>query len=162
MSLASREYRTVTRIAGPLLFLRNIHQCAIGEMVVIRSGEAAPSRRGQVLEISEDHVVIQVLEETVGLDVKGTSVLFTGEGPALDLSPGLLGRVFNGLGRPIDGGTIVRSDTEVNVNGLPINPVSRKYPRDFIQTGISAIDGMNTLIRGQKLPIFSGNVLPHK
>ncbi len=160
MKLTSREYRTVTRIAGPLLYLRNVHHCTIGEMVIIRSRENDGRRRGQVLEISEDHVVVQVLEDTVGLDVKGTSVVFTDEGPAIDLSPDLLGRIFNGVGDPIDEAPPVVPVERRSIVGKPINPSSRAEPSDFIQTGISAIDGLNTLVRGQKLPIFSGAGLP--
>jgi V/A-type H+-transporting ATPase subunit B len=160
MSLLSREYSTAERISGPLLFLGNVHRCAIGEMVVIRSDGSPGERRGQVLEIAEDTVVIQVLEETAGLDIGRTRVLFAGEGPSLDLGPGLLGRTFNGMGDPIDGAPPIIPKERRPIAGAPINPAARQQPGDFIETGISAIDGLNTLVRGQKLPIFSGAGLP--
>lgn len=160
MSLLSREYSTAERISGPLLFLGNVHRCAIGEMVIIRSDGSPGERRGQVLEIAEDTVVIQVLEGTEGLDIGRTRVLFADEGPSLDLGRGLLGRIFNGMGDPIDGAPPIIPVERRPITGAPINPAARQQPGDFIQTGISAIDGLNTLVRGQKLPIFSGAGLP--
>jgi V/A-type H+-transporting ATPase subunit B len=160
MSLLGREYRTATKISGPLLFLDNVHRCTVGEMVAIRSGTSDDDRRGQVLEISGDCVVIQVLEETAGLDIDGTRVLFTGEGPTLDIGPGILGRSFNGIGEPIDGAPPIIPVERREIGCIPINPAARLQPSDFIQTGISAVDGLNTLVQGQKLPIFSGAGLP--
>ncbi len=158
--LSGREYIGVDKIDGPLVFVSRTHPVGYKELV-----ECVDSygnlRSGIVLESSTQAVVVQVFEGTTGLTLPGTRVRFIGEPLSLGVSREMLGRVFNGLGLPIDGGPVPRSAVELNVNGFPINPTSRQYPRDFIQTGISAIDGMNTLIRGQKLPIFSGNGLPH-
>ena len=158
--LSGREYRGVDRIDGPLIFVRKTHPIGYRELVecVDRNGR---TRLGMVLDTSEREVVVQVFEGTSGLTIPETRVRFQGEPLALRVTKGMLGRVFNGLGRPIDGGPEPIGADELDVNGQPINPTAREYPRDFIQTGISVIDGMNTLIRGQKLPIFSGNGLPH-
>ena len=158
--LSGREYRGVDRIDGPLIFVRKTHPIGYRELVecVDRNGR---TRLGMVLDTSEREVVVQVFEGTSGLTMPETRVRFQGEPLALRVTKGMLGRVFNGLGRPIDGGPEPIGADELDVNGQPINPTAREYPRDFIQTGISVIDGMNTLIRGQKLPIFSGNGLPH-
>ncbi len=118
-------------------------------------------KRGQVLEVNGDVAVIQVFEGTSDISTKGTRVRFTGRTLHLPVSQDMLGRVFNGMGEPIDEGPDIIPEKELDINGLPINPSARQYPRDFIQTGISAIDGMNTLVRGQKLPIFSGPGMPH-
>jgi len=154
------EYLTVGEISGPLLFIKNISDVAYGEIVKIRS-PTGEIRTGQVLEAGIDFAVVQVFEGTKGLDTKGTAVRFTGETMKFGLSPQILGRIFDGSGKPIDGGPDVIPEERRDINGSPINPSSREYPREFIQTGISAIDGMNTLVRGQKLPIFSGSGLPH-
>ncbi|MFW5826229.1 MAG: V-type ATP synthase subunit B [bacterium] len=156
---AGREYLGVDQIDGPLLFVRRTHPVGYRDLVecVDPSGHV---RLGMVLDTSDDAVVVQVFEGTSGLTMPGTRVRFTGEAITLAVSERMLGRVFSGLGAPRDGGPPAVGE-ERPVNGLPINPTSRRYPRDFIQTGLSAIDGMNTLIRGQKLPIFSGNGLPH-
>jgi len=158
--LAGREYIGVDKIDGPLIFTSNTHAVGYRELVecVDRQGHV---RLGIVLESSTNAVVVQVFEGTSGLTLPDTRVRFVGRPLSLGVSREMLGRVFNGLGQPIDGGPDPRSDIELDVNGLAINPTARQYPRDFIQTGISVIDGMNTLIRGQKLPIFSGNGLPH-
>lgn len=158
--LAGREYIGVDRIDGPLVFIRKTHPVGYRELVecVDRDGT---TRLGMVLDTSEDVVAAQVFEGTQGLDMPETRVRFRGGPLTLGVSEKMLGRVFDGLGRPIDGGPAPLAEAEVDVNGRPINPTSREYPKDFIQTGISVIDGMNTLIRGQKLPIFSGNGLPH-
>jgi len=158
--LSRREYISVDRIEGPLVFVRNTHPVGYKELIecVDRQGNV---RLGMVLETSVNSVVVQVFEGTSGLTLPHTRVRFSGEPLTIAVSKEMLGRVFNGLGQPIDGGPPQRSDIELDVNGMAINPTSRQYPRDFIQTGISVIDGMNTLIRGQKLPIFSGNGLPH-
>ncbi|TFG60049.1 MAG: V-type ATP synthase subunit B, partial [Spirochaetales bacterium] len=158
--MSGREYRGVDRIDGPLVFIRKTHPVGYQELVecVDSQGEI---RLGMVLDTSDTEVVIQVFEGTSGLNLPGTSVRFRGEPLTLSVSKKMLGRVFNGLGLPIDDGPPPPGDAELDVNGKPINPTAREYPRDFIQTGISVIDGMNTLIRGQKLPIFSGNGLPH-
>ena len=158
--LAGREYIGVDKIDGPLVYVKGTHPVGYRELIecVDAGGKV---RLGIVLESSTDVVVAQVFEGTAGLNMPQTRVRFFGEPLKMPVSRGMLGRIFNGLGRPIDGGPPPRGDAELNINGLPINPTAREYPRDFIQTGISVIDGMNTLIRGQKLPIFSGNGLPH-
>jgi V/A-type H+-transporting ATPase subunit B len=160
MSVTVREYYTVNKISGPLLFVQNVKGVGFGELVRIRtpSGE---ERRGQVLEARTDLAVVQIFEGTSGLDVSSTSVRFLGETVRLPVSSDLLGRILDGSGKPIDGGARIIPDDYLDVHGAPINPYARTYPREFIQTGISAIDGMNTLVRGQKLPIFSGAGLPH-
>lgn len=158
--LSGREYIGVDKIDGPLVFVGRTHPVGYRELIecVDRQGNV---RLGIVLESSTNVVVVQVFEGTGGLALPDTRVRFRGEPLTIPVSRGMLGRVFNGLGLPIDGGPPPRGDVELDVNGMPINPTARQYPMDFIQTGISAIDGMNTLIRGQKLPIFSGNGLPH-
>ena len=158
--LSRREYISVDKIDGPLIFVRNTHPVGYRELVECVDKQGAV-RLGMVLESSTDVVVVQIFEGTSGLTLPYTRVRFSGEPLTIAVSKEMLGRVFNGLGQPIDGGPPQRSDIELDVNGMAINPTSRQYPRDFIQTGISVIDGMNTLIRGQKLPIFSGNGLPH-
>ncbi|MDI9432918.1 MAG: V-type ATP synthase subunit B [Planctomycetota bacterium] len=158
--LSGREYIGVDKIDGPLIFVRKTHPVGYRELLecVDKNGHV---RLGIVLESSTTAVVAQVFEGTSGLTLPGTRVRFSGEPLTLPVSREMLGRVFDGLGRPIDGGPPQRGDVECDVNGMAINPTARLYPRDFVQTGISVIDGMNTLIRGQKLPIFSGNGLPH-
>ncbi len=158
--LQGREYIGVDKIDGPLVFISKTHPVGYRELIecVDIKGEV---RLGIVLETSTDMVVAQIFEGTSGLTLPGSRVRFRGEPLNLAVSREMLGRVFDGLGRPIDGGPPQRCDVELDVNGMAINPTARLYPKDFIQTGISTIDGMNTLIRGQKLPIFSGNGLPH-
>jgi len=160
MSLVLREYRTIARISGPLLFVEAVKGVGFGELVRIVAPDGS-ERRGQVLEVSDKMAVVQVFEGTSGLDVKGTAVRFAGETIKLAVSSDMLGRVFDGSGVPIDGGPNIIPEDYWDVHGAPINPYARTYPREFIQTGISAIDGMNTLVRGQKLPFFSGAGLPH-
>jgi V/A-type H+-transporting ATPase subunit B len=154
------EHRGLTRIEGPILVLDRRESVGFGEVVKVR-GTRGESLTGRVIDLSETAVAVQVFGPTQGLSPDATSVEFTGDTLKLRVGSGLLGRVFNGLGEPIDGSPALFSSRRLDVNGEPLNPWSRVYPRDFIQTGISAIDGMNTLIRGQKLPIFSGNGLPH-
>ncbi len=160
MALAGLEYATIREISGPLLFVESVRGVGYGELARIRtpSGE---ERRGQVLEIGGGVAVVQVFEGTTGLDVAKTRIRFTGETVKLPVSTDMLGRIFDGSGRPIDGGPRIIPDDYLDVNGNPINPFAREYPREFIQTGISTIDGMNTLVRGQKLPLFSASGLPH-
>ncbi len=160
MSTVAREYNTVSEISGPLLFVKAVRGVGYGEVARITTptGEV---RRGQVLEVGEEIAVVQVFEGTSGLDVPTTKVAFSGETIKLPASSDMLGRIFDGSGEPIDGGPRIIPEDYFDVHGAPINPYSREYPRDFIQTGISTIDGMNTLVRGQKLPIFSGSGLPH-
>ncbi len=158
--LAGREYIGVDKIDGPLIFIRKTHPVWYKELVECIDTKGQ-QRLGIVLESSTDVVVVQIFEGTSGLTLPGTRIRFSGKPLTIGVSREMLGRVFNGLGQPLDGGPLQRSDLELDVNGMAINPCARQYPRDFIQTGISVIDGMNTLIRGQKLPIFSGNGLPH-
>ncbi|MEQ8213454.1 MAG: V-type ATP synthase subunit B, partial [Smithellaceae bacterium] len=157
---AEIEYTNLSGISGPLIFVDGVRGVGYGDIVEIRDA-AGGMRIGQTLEVDEERAVVQVFEGTGGLSIRRTRVTFVGKALEIPVNRDMLGRVFDGLGRPIDGAPQVISDKMMNVNGLPINPWSREYPRDFIQTGISAIDGMNTLIRGQKLPIFSGSGMPH-
>jgi V/A-type H+-transporting ATPase subunit B len=158
--LSGREYRGVSRIDGPLVYMRNTHAVGFGELVEVLAPDGS-HRSGQVLDTSDDVVVVQVFEGTDGLTLPATGMRFMGEPLTLGVSEQMLGRVMNGLGRSRDGSGTVHALAERDVNGEPINPTAREYPRDFIQTGISVIDGMTTLIQGQKLPIFSGNGLDH-
>ncbi|PIS30894.1 V-type ATP synthase subunit B [Candidatus Saganbacteria bacterium CG08_land_8_20_14_0_20_45_16] len=155
-----KEYQTVTGIAGPLIIIEKIEGAKFDEVVEIElpSGEI---RTGQILEVENDKALIQVFEGTVGLEIKSTKVRLKGRGLELNASPDILGRVFSGLGKPIDNAPQVIPDKKLDINGKVLNPYARDYPNDFVQTGISAIDGLNTLTRGQKLPIFSGSGLPH-
>jgi len=157
---AEIEYTTLSGISGPLIFVEGVKGVGYGEIVEIRDN-STEIRIGQTLEVDEDRAVVQIFEGTSGLSVKGMRVTFVGKSLEIPVDRDMLGRVFDGLGRPIDNAPQVITQCMMNVNGEPINPWSRQYPRDFIQTGISAIDGMNTLIRGQKLPIFSGSGMPH-
>ncbi len=154
-----KEYKTITRIAGPLIFVKKTDPIGYADLVKITtpSGEV---KTGQVLDTSEDIVVVQVFEGTSGLDTE-TRVKFLGENIKLPVSEDLLGRILNGSGKPIDGGPEIIPEEKLDITGAAINPVARSSPEDFIQTGISTIDLMNTLVRGQKLPIFSGSGLPH-
>ena len=158
-SLATLEYRTVDYVSGPLIFVRAVKGVSYGEIarITLPGGE---ERTGQVLDISEDLAVVQVFEGTRGIDAMATRVRFTGEPPRIEVSRDMLGRTFTGVGKVRDGGPEIIPEESLDIGGLPINPHSRDRPRDFIQTGISAIDGLNTLVRGQKLPIFSGAGLP--
>ncbi len=161
MSLLTSEYRTVRSISGPLLFVEGVRRVSIGEMVSILLPQGG-ERRGQVIEISDRYTVIQVLEETTGISLKDTVLRFSESVARMALSPDILGRRFNGAGDPIDGLPAPLPEQWVGIIGSPINPVARDKPSHFIQTGISTIDGLNTLVRGQKLPIFSGAGLPAK
>jgi V/A-type H+-transporting ATPase subunit B len=154
------EYRGVQKISGPLIFVEGVTNVGYNELVEVR-GEEGGVRRGRVLEINRGIAVVEVFEGTTGLSTTGTSVKFYGKPLMMPLSTEMLGRVFNGLGEPADGGPTPFTEDYRDVNGLPINPYARDYPTQFIQTGISVIDGMDTLVRGQKLPIFSGSGLPH-
>lgn len=159
-NIKMREYRSVKKVAGPLIIVDGVEGVAFGEVVKIKTS-AGEERTGQVLEAHETVAVIQVFEGTRGLDTHDTSVRFVGETMQLAVSADMIGRFFDGLGRPLDGGPEIISDNRIDINGSPINPVARAYPNEFIQTGVSSIDGMNTLVRGQKLPIFSGAGMPH-
>ena len=155
-----KEYLKIKKAEGPLIFLEGIKEAKYGEIIEINVD--GKMRLGKVIKIEEDLVAAQVFEGTSGMSTTNTSVKFTGKPFELAVSKNILGRSFNGVGQPIDGGGPVYSDKKYNINGRPINPVARRYPRNFIQTGISSLDILLTLIRGQKLPIFSGNGLPHK
>ena len=154
-----KEYRTITEISGPLVFAEVDEPIGYDEIVEIQTPDG-DIRRGQVLETAEDVVAIQVFEGTTGIDRQST-VRFVGETMKMPVTEDLLGRVLDGSGQPIDGGPDIVPDERHDIVGEAINPYSREYPEEFIQTGISGIDGMNTLVRGQKLPIFSGSGLPH-
>jgi len=158
-SLLSTDYRTLEYVTGPLIFVHNVHNVAYNEMVSIAMPDGS-KRTGQVLEINEDIAVIQVFEGTRGIDVDKTTVRFLEEVAKVEVAPELLGRILNGTGKPIDGGAPVIPEKRLDITGSPINPYRRDQPADFIETGVSAIDGLNTLVRGQKLPIFSGSGLP--
>ncbi|MBN1169447.1 V-type ATP synthase subunit B [Candidatus Micrarchaeota archaeon] len=155
-----KEYKTITQIAGPLVFVSDVSGVSYNEIVeiMIPGGER---RKGQVLDVSNKNAVVQVFGGTDGISTSQTSVRFLGETMRLGLSTDMLGRVFNGLGEPRDKGPKIIPKEKVDITGLPINPYSRQSPNEFIQTGISTVDCMNTLVRGQKLPIFSGAGLPH-
>ena len=155
-----KEYLTIADVAGPLIVVEKTIDVKYQELVEIElsSGEI---RRGQVLEITEDKAVVQIFEGTTGIDVSNTKVRFLGKVIELPLSLDVLGRIFDGSGRPIDDGPQIIAEKKLDINGNPINPYARDYPNNFIQTGISSIDVLNTLVRGQKLPIFSGSGLPH-
>ena len=159
-ALKSREYLTVAEVEGPLMIVEGVSGVAYGEVVEVTtpSGEV---KHGQVLDAYEDRAVVQIYEGTRGIDTLKTRVRFTGDTIKFGVGLELLGRIFNGRGTPIDGGPQPIFEDELDVHGAPINPAARDYPSEFIQTGISVIDGMNTLVRGQKLPIFSGSGLPH-
>ncbi|KYK23679.1 ATP synthase subunit B [Thermoplasmatales archaeon SG8-52-2] len=154
------EYSSVSEVAGPLMIVEGIKDVAYSEVVKIKTA-TGEERTGQVLEAFMDKAVVQVFEGTKGLDTKNTSARFIGETMKLGVAKDILGRVFDGTGNPIDDAPPIIPDDRRDINGNPINPFSREYPREFIQTGISTIDGLNTLVRGQKLPIFSGAGLPH-
>lgn len=155
-----KEYLVLDKIEGALIELSKVHTVGYGEIVHIENN-LGEKKIGRVIKIDGDKVVVQVFGATLGLSVDNTSVSFMGKPFEIPLSKNILGRTFNGIGDPIDGGGDIYSHKFYNVNGRPINPVSREYPRNYIQTGISTIDGLTTLIRGQKLPIFSGAGLPH-
>lgn len=154
------EYQTIKQITGPLILVENTANIKYLELVEIVL-EDGTVRNGQVLEVYEDKALIQVFEGTTGIDVEKTKVRFLAQGIRLGLSADILGRIFTGLGKPRDGGPEIIPEQWADITGSPINPYAREYPNEFIQTGISAIDGLNTLVRGQKLPIFSGSGLPH-
>ena len=154
------EYRGVASVDGPIVVLKKTENVFFGETVCVRDRNGK-KRTGRIVDVSEKAVIVQIFGDTTGLDLDETSFEFLGNPLELRVGEGLLGRIFNGLGEPADGYPPIISSEKRNINGNPINPYARVYPRDFIQTGISSIDGMNSLVRGQKLPIFSGNGLTH-
>ena len=158
-SLVTKEYRTLSEIKGPLIFVERIRDVAYNEIVEI-TGSDGIARLGQVLEVDRERCMVRIFLGTSGLDLERTRVRFTGDVARLDVALSMLGRQMDGSGRPIDGGPPIIPEHSLDINGNPINPSVRTHPSEFIQTGISAIDGLNTLTRGQKLPIFSGAGLP--
>ena len=155
-----REYRTIDEVAGPLVLVRQVEGVTNGELgeIELANGDI---RQCKVLEIDGSNVLVQLYESSAGINVAQSKVRFLGKGAELAVSIDMLGRVFDGMGNPTDGGPAIMGEKMLDINGAPINPVARDYPAEFIQTGVSAIDGLNTLVRGQKLPIFSGSGLPH-
>ena len=155
-----REYRTVEEIVSPLMMVRMVENVTYDELVEIELHDGS-IRRGKVLEVNGDTAVVQLFESAAGINLADAKVRFLGHPLQLGVSGDMLGRVFNGMGQPIDGGPDILPEEYRDINGLPMNPAARDYPNEFIQTGVSTIDGLNTLVRGQKLPIFSGSGLPH-
>lgn len=155
-----KEYNSVINISGPLMLVEGVEDVKYEELVEIRLPDNT-KRTGRVLEVNNDKALVQVFEGTTGIDIDKTKVRFLGKGIELELSEDMLGKVFTGLGKPKTETDRIIPETSRDINGSPINPYARNYPNEFIQTGISSIDGLNTLVRGQKLPIFSGSGLPH-
>ena len=155
-----KEYKTIQEIASPLMIVKNVEGVTYDELAEIElpNGEV---RRCKVLEVEDDHAVVQLFESAKGINLAQSKVRFLGHPLQLGVSEDMLGRVFNGMGEPIDGGPAILAEEHRDINGLPMNPAARAYPAEFIQTGVSTIDGLNTLVRGQKLPIFSASGLPH-
>ena len=155
-----KEYRTIEEVAGPLMLVRDVTDVNYNDLgeIELDSGE---KRRCKVLEIDGGNALVQLFESSTGINLSNSRVRFLGRSMELGVSDDMQGRVFDGLGRPIDGGPEILPEKRLDINGLPMNPAARNYPQEFIQTGVSAIDGLNTLVRGQKLPIFSASGLPH-
>lgn len=155
-----REYRTIHEVAGPLMLVKDVEGVTYNELgeIELPNGEL---RRCKVLEINGSSVLVQLFESSTGINLEHSKVRFFGRSLELSVSEDMLGRIFSGMGEPIDGGPQLIPEKRIDINGLPMNPAARTYPDEFIQTGVSAIDGLNTLVRGQKLPIFSGSGLPH-
>ncbi len=155
-----KEYRTIEEVAGPLMLVRDVTDVSYNELgeIELANGE---KRRCKVLEIDGGNALVQLFESSTGINLSNSKVRFLGRSMELGVSEDMLSRVFDGLGRPIDGGPEILPEKRMDINGLPMNPAARNYPQEFIQTGVSAIDGLNTLVRGQKLPIFSASGLPH-
>ena len=155
-----KEYKTIREVAGPLMLVDQVEGVKYDELVEIEQSDGR-IRRGKVLEINQDKALLQLFEGSQGLRITDPPPKFLGHSIELAVAPDMLGRVFDGMGRPIDGGAELIPEKRLDINGAPINPAARDYPNEFIQTGVSAIDGLNTLVRGQKLPVFSGSGLPH-
>ncbi|MBN2852146.1 MAG: V-type ATP synthase subunit B [Clostridia bacterium] len=155
-----KEYKTISEVAGPLMLVKNVENVKYNELgeLELSSGEI---RKCRVLEINGTDAVVQLFNSSAGINLANTKVRFLGRGIELGVSKDMLGRVFDGMGNPIDGGPELIADMKLDINGTPMNPAARNYPSEFIQTGVSSIDALNTLVRGQKLPIFSGSGLPH-
>ena len=155
-----KEYRTIHEISGPLMVVEQVEGVTYDELGEIELSDGS-RRRCQVLEVNGNKAVVQLFEPSAGINLRDSKIRFLGHPLELGVSADMLGRVFNGMGQPIDGGPAILPEENRDINGLPMNPAARDYPNEFIQTGVSAIDGLNTLVRGQKLPIFSGSGLPH-
>jgi len=155
-----KEYKTIKEVVGPLMLVEGVDGVKYDELVEIEQADGEV-RRGRVLQIENDKALVQLFEGSQGLKISTSKARFLGRGIELAVSYDMLGRVFDGMGNPIDGGPAIIPEKRLDINGSPINPAARDYPSEFIQTGISAIDGLNTLVRGQKLPVFSGSGLPH-
>ncbi|MEA4912574.1 MAG: V-type ATP synthase subunit B [Oscillospiraceae bacterium] len=155
-----KEYKTIKEVVGPLMLVDGVEGVKYDELVEIEQ-QSGETRLGKVLEIEKDRALVQLFESSQGLRIVTSKARFLGHGTQLGVSRDMLGRVFDGMGRPTDGGADIIPEKKLDINGAPINPAARDYPAEFIQTGVSAIDGLNTLVRGQKLPVFSGSGLPH-
>ncbi len=155
-----KEYRNIQEVAGPLMLIKGVSGIKYGELGEIELSDGQV-RRCRVLEVDGENAMVQLFENSAGINLSDSKVRFLGKGIELSVSSDMLGRIFDGMGKPIDGGPQIIPEKRIDINGVPINPVARNYPDEFIQTGVSAIDGLNTLVRGQKLPIFSGSGLPH-
>ena len=155
-----REYKTIHQVDGPLMMVEHVQGVTYDELgeIELPNGDV---RRCKVLEVNGDTAVVQLFESSAGINLRDSKIRFLGHPLELAVSDDMLGRVFNGMGQPIDGGPEILAADHRDINGLAMNPAARDYPNEFIQTGISTIDGLNTLVRGQKLPIFSGSGLPH-
>ncbi|MFA5542443.1 MAG: V-type ATP synthase subunit B [Bacilli bacterium] len=156
----AKEYKTIREVVGPLMLVEGVEGVKYDELVRIKQS-TGDERFGKVLEINEGKALVQLFNPSQGLRISDSKAMFLGHGIELKLAPEILGRVFDGMGKPIDGGGEIIPKKSLDINGTPLNPVARDYPSEFIETGVSAIDGLNTLVRGQKLPIFSGSGLPH-
>ena len=149
-----KEYQTIREIVGPLMLVDGVEGVSFDELVEITIQDGS-KRRGRVLEVNRDRALVQLFEGSQNINIKDSRMTFLGKGLQLAVSPDMLGRVFDGLGNPKDGGAPIIAEKRLDINGNPINPAARDYPSEFIQTGVSSIDRLNTLVRGQKLPIFS-------
>ena len=156
-----KEYRTVTEVVGPLMVVEGVEGVKYDELVEIEL-QTGEKRRGKVLEVNGTKAMVQIFEGSSGINLKGTKAKFLGRPLEIGVSEDMLGRMFDGMGRPKDNGPAIIPEKRLDINGEAINPMARDFPSEFIQTGVSAIDGLNTLVRGQKLPVFSASGLPHK
>ncbi|MBO7375856.1 MAG: V-type ATP synthase subunit B, partial [Clostridia bacterium] len=156
----NKEFKTIKEVVGPLMLIEKAEGATYDELVQIRQADGQ-IRYGKVLEVDRDRALVQLFEPSEGLRISDSRAKLLGHGVRLGVSADMLGRVFDGMGEPIDGGDKIIPEKYMDINGLPMNPAARDFPSEFIQTGISAIDGLNTLVRGQKLPVFSGSGLPH-
>ena len=156
-----KEYTTIREVVGPLVMVDGVEGIKYDELVEIKRSDGSDIRRGKVLEVNDSKALVQLFEGSQGLKISDSRAKFLGHSIELAVSPDMLGRVFDGMGRPKDGGAPLIPEKLLDINGAPMNPAARDYPNEFIQTGVSAIDGLNTLVRGQKLPVFSGSGLPH-